>query len=271
MRAYTGKIQGVIFDWAGTLVDHGSFAPTMVFIEGFRTFGVEITIEEARQPMGKPKRDHVAAVLAMPSVVERWRVAHGRVPIEKDIDAVYADFIPRQLGVIASYSDPIAGVVEMLAALRMRGVKIGSCTGYTRAMMETLLPAAQAHGCILDSVVTPDEVPAGRPAPYMIYANALQLGIAPLSALVKVGDTPIDIEEGLNAGTWTVGVALTGNALGLRVDEWANLDAETRARLHQASYASLYAAGAHFVIDSAAELLPILDWIDGRLARGEQP
>ncbi|MDZ4763947.1 MAG: phosphonoacetaldehyde hydrolase [Chloroflexota bacterium] len=271
MRATMGKIQGVIFDWAGTTIDYGSFAPTMVFIDGFRAFGIDITMAEARQPMGKHKRDHIAEVLSMPAVAERWRSVRGRTPTDADIDAVFADFIPRQIEVIAQYSDPIVGVIAMITNLRARGIKIGSCTGYTRAMMDALIPSARAKGYEPDAVVTPDEVPAGRPAPYMIYQNAIQLGVYPLAALVKVGDTPIDIDEGLNAGVWTVGVALTGNAVGLRADEIAALDAETLHTKRQAAQATLSAAGAHYVIDSAAELISIIDDIERRMVQGEQP
>lgn len=146
MRPYTGQLRGVIFDWSGTTVDCGCFAPTMVFVEAFQSRGVEITIEEARRPMGRFKRDHIQAIMQMPEVSERWRSVHGRLPNDDDMQMLYEDFIPRQMKTIADYSDPIPGVVETVADLRARGLKIGSCTGYTREMMEALLPVVRAKG-----------------------------------------------------------------------------------------------------------------------------
>lgn len=270
-RRYTGRLQGVIFDWAGTTVDHGCFAPTMVFVQGFQAHGVEITLAEARAPMGLHKRDHIAAVLSMPRVQAAWQAAHGAPPTDADVQTIYDEFVPRQTEIIAQYSTPIPGVVETVAALRERGLKIGSCTGYVQPMMEALLPAAAEQGYAPDVVVTSDQVPAGRPAPWMALSNAMQMNAFPLESLVKVGDTVTDIEEGLNAGMWTVGVAKTGNELGMSAQQVAELDEATlRARLAPI-YARLYRAGAHFVIDGVADIVPVLDAIDTWLARGERP
>jgi phosphonoacetaldehyde hydrolase len=270
-RTQKSTIAAVIFDWAGTLVDYGCFAPTMVFVEGFRRFGVDITLAEARAPMGLHKRDHIAAVLAGERVAAAWAAVHGAPPSDADVQRIFDDFAPRQIAVIARYATPIPGIVEMLAALRARGIKIGSCTGYTRPMIDALLPAATAHGVVVDASVTPDEVPAGRPAPFMIYQNALALAAAPLWTMIKVGDTPSDMEEGRNAGMWTVGVAATGNELGMTAEEAVALPtADLRARLAPI-YERLYAAGAHVVIDSAAELMGVVDVIEARMAAGEKP
>jgi phosphonoacetaldehyde hydrolase len=270
-RTPTRTIATVIFDWAGTLVDYGCFAPTMVFVEGFRRFGVDITVAEARAPMGLHKRDHIAAVLAGERVAAAWAAVHGALPTDADVQRIFDDFAPRQIAVIARYAMPIPGIVEMLAGLRAQGIKIGSCTGYSRPMMDALLPAAAAHGVMVDVSVTPDEVPAGRPAPFMIYQNALALAAAPLWTMIKVGDTPSDMAEGRNAGVWTVGVAQTGNELGMTVDAVAALPAaDLRARL-ASIYERLYAAGAHVVIDSAAELMEAVEVIEGRMAAGEKP
>jgi phosphonoacetaldehyde hydrolase len=264
------SLSAVIFDWAGTTIDHGCFAPTMVFVEGFRAFGIDITLDEARAPMGLHKRDHIAAVLAQPRVAAEWARVYGTAPTDGDVQRIFDDFAPRQIAVIAQYATPIDGVVGMVAALRERGIKIGSCTGYTRPMIDALLPAAAAQGYAPDATVTPDEVAAGRPAPYMIYQNALLLGVYPLWSMVKVGDTPSDMVEGRNAGVWTVGVAQTGNELGMTAAEVASLPpAELQARLTPI-YERLYAAGAHYVIDSAADLIGVIDAIELRLAAGEK-
>lgn len=270
-RSQPTTLQGVILDWAGTTVDYGCFAPVAVFLEIFKAQGVEITPAEARAPMGLFKRDHIQAILHLPGVIARWSAAHGRPPEERDVDALYAAFGPRQLEVLIQYGELIPGVAATIAALRERGLKIGSTTGYTRVMMAVLMPEAKRQGYLPDALVCPDDVPAGRPAPWMIFQNAMKLGIYPMAALVKIGDTLVDIDEGLNAGTWTIGLAKTGNALGLREDAVEALPPEALAEQLAPIRAAFTAAGAHYVIDSLADVLPIVDTINARLAAGERP
>jgi len=268
---YRGALQGIVLDWAGTTIDYGCIAPTLVFVEVFGAHGVEVTLDEARGPMGMAKRDHIRAVLELPRVAQAWQAAHGQAPDEAVLDGLYAEFVPRQMQTILQYSELIPGVVETIAALRARGLKIGSCTGYTRAMMDALAPIAAQAGYAADCIITPQDVSQGRPSPYMIYANALHLGIYPLSAIVKVGDTVVDIEEGRNAGCWTVGLALTGNEVGLSQAEWAALPPEQAQARLDAARRRLHEAGAHYVIDSLSDILPIMDAIEARLSAGEQP
>jgi len=272
-RPYTGQLKGVIFDWAGTTVDHGCFAPTMVFVEGFRAHGIEITLAEARQPMGKHKRDHIAEVLFMPRVSQQWRLLYGRMPTDADVQVIFEEFIPRQIAVIADYARPMQGVVETINHLKSQGVKIGSCTGYTRAMMDALLPIAHSAGYVPDCVVTGDDVPHGRPTPWMAIQNAMNLNLYPFESIVKVGDTVTDIEEGLNAGMWTVAVAQTGNEMGLNESELAHADPTWLEARTAIIHEKLYGAGAHYVINRVGmeELLPVLDDIEARLSQGERP
>lgn len=270
-RSYRGPLQGVILDWAGTTIDYGCFAPAVVFVEVFKQQGVEITVAEARGPMGKYKRDHIREITRMPGVAARWQAAHGRPATEVDVDVMFTEFIPRQIDVIGQYATLIPGVKETIAAYRARGLKIGSCTGYTAAMMERVTALAAQQGYMADALVCPDGLPGGRPAPWMAFHNAQQLGIYPMEALVKIGDTVPDIEEGLNAGTWTIALAKTGNELGLSRDEVAALDPVNLAARLAAVYGTLHRAGAHYVVDSLADTLPVLDRIEERLARGEKP
>jgi len=214
-RAYAGKLQGVVLDWSGTTLDYGCFAPTVVFVQLFKAQGVEISLEEARRPMGAYKRDHIAQILQMPEVAARWEAAQGHPPKDNDVQTLYEAFIPRQIETIVDYADLITGVKETVEAFHRQGLKVGSCTGYTRAMMAPLLPEAKKRGYEPDAVVCPDEVSGGRPAPWMCYLNAMKLGIYPMEALVKIGDTLVDMAEGLNAGMWTIGLAKTGNELGM--------------------------------------------------------
>jgi phosphonoacetaldehyde hydrolase len=266
-----GPIKAVIFDWAGTTVDHGSIAPVMAFIETFHQQGVAISVEQARGPMGMHKLDHIRAIADLPAVAERWKEVHGRLPDESDVAAMYQTFIPLQLKVLADYADPIAGAVETVNHVRTRGIKIGSTTGYNRQMMDVLLPEAARRGFVPDSIVCVSDVPAGRPEPWMALRSAMEMRVYPPALVVKVGDTAPDIDEGLNAGMWAVAVALTGNELGLTATGLAGLPpAELEARRMRA-HRRLSDAGAHYVIDGIWELPTILDEIDARLAAGELP
>lgn len=270
-RTYRGPLQAAIFDWAGTTVDYGCMAPAAVFMQVFAERGLTVTVEQARGPMGLMKRDHIRLITELAPVAAQWQTAFGRPCNVADIDALYEDFIPRQLAILADYAEPIPGAVETVAALRARGLRIGSTTGYNRAMMELLAPEAARRGFAPDAWVCSTDVPAGRPAPWMIFQNAQRLGVYPLEAIVKVGDTVPDIEEGLNAGCWTVGVALTGNEVGLTEAQVRALpEADRTARLAVAR-GRLWQAGAHYVIDSVSELEPVIAAINTRLASGERP
>ena len=264
-------VKAVIFDWAGTVVDHGSLAPMGAFVETFAGFGVEVTVEEARGPMGMAKRPHIAALMALPRVAGAWADRHGGPPSEADVDAIYDVFVPKNVAVAARMSPVIPGVAATVAALRAEGVKVGSTTGYTRAIMAEILPGAALGGFSPDSLVCTGDTAEGRPTPLMVYRTLLDLGVWPAWSAVKVDDTEVGIAEGLNAGCWTVGVAVTGNVFGLSETDTAALSPADFARRRAAASAKLAGAGAHHVVDGVADLLPVIAAIEGRLARGERP
>ncbi len=270
-RSYRGPLRAVIFDWAGTTVDYGSRAPAGVFCEVFRRHGVEITVEEVREPMGTHKRVHLERLLAMPAVARRWQAAQGRPSDPHDLDRLFAEFVPLQLSCLAEHADLVPGCLETVAAIRGRGLRIGATTGYDAEMMAVLLPEAKRRGYQPDAAVCGSDVPAGRPAPWMCFENAKRLGTYPMEAMVKVDDTVPGIEEGRNAGMWTVGVAKTGNELGLSEAEIARLSSAEYAQRIERAYARLAVAGAHYVVDGIADLLSCLDDIEDRLSRGERP
>ena len=137
--------------------------------------------------------------------------------------------------------------------------------------MDLVLATAAGQGYSPDCSITPDEVGAGRPFPWMIFANAIRLQVEPLEAIVKIGDTVVDIEEGLRAGVWTVGVARTGNMIGLSAENLAMLPREQQTTRLEEACAQLEAAGAHYVIDSVADCEPVIDAIESRLKRGDHP
>ena len=252
-------LQAVLFDWAGTTIDYGSRAPMEVFLEIFRRRDVQITLAEARGPMGKAKRDHIAALLQVPRIAQAWCARFGREPGDADVESMYEEFLPLQRATLARGIEIIPGVLEAVGELRRRGLKIGSTTGYTRGLMEVVVPLAAAGGYQPDVVVCADDVPADRPAPWMNFRAAEQLGVYPMSSVVVVDDTPVGIEAGLNAGALTVGVSQTGNALGLPAAETAALPAAELSAALARIEREFRAIGAQHVIRSVADLPELLD------------
>jgi phosphonoacetaldehyde hydrolase len=270
-KPYTGTLKAVIFDWAGTTIDYGCFAPVAVFIEVFRRQGIEISIAQARAPMGLEKKDHIRAIAQQPEVSACWRAAKGRACDETDVEAMYRDSLELQYASVLEYAELIPGTLDTIHYCRAQGLKIGTSTGYNRTIMNKLLSVAAYRGYIPDAALCPSDVAAGRPAPWMIFQNAMQLGVYPMPAVVKVGDTLPDIEEGLNAGVWTIGVSQTGNELGLSQAEVKKLTEDELAARLAPIETRLRDAGAHYVARSIAEVPAILDDIETRLQTGEQP
>ena len=264
-------LKAVILDWAGTVVDHGSRAPMGAFVRAFAEFGVQISVADARGPMGMAKRDHIRAVGRSPAVAEAWRRARGHAFAEADIDAIFAVFEPMNVASVRDHADLIPGAAGALAEIRRRGLHVGSTTGYTRPIMAELLPIAAARGYAPEITVCAGDLPEGRPSPLMMWHAMAAMGVWPAWTVVKVDDTPPGIGEGLAAGCWTVGVALTGNIAGLSADELAALDERERGALRARATAAMRDAGAHLVIDGIADLPRALDEIEARLASGQRP
>lgn len=258
------KIKAVVFDWAGTTVDFGSFAPMGVFIKAFAQFGIEVSIAQARAPMGAPKWDHIRALMDMPGIAAQWQAKYGAHPSDADVTRVYEVFVPMNETVAADYADLVPGCKDAVAALRAKGLKIGSTTGYTRSIMERVLPVAAAQGYAPDTLVCSDDLAEGRPGPLGMYQCMVDLVVYPPAAIVKVDDTAPGILEGVAAGCITVGVALSGNAVGKTPAELAAMPPDAVDALRQHATRLLRAAGADHVIDTVADLPPLIDALDRR-------
>ena len=265
------RLEAVIFDWAGTTVDHGSLAPVRAVTELFHLHSIPLSDEDARKDMGIFKRDHIRNVLAMPHVLERWREVTGGGPDERDVTQLFAEFQPLQMRTLEEYSQVIDGVPEVVERVRGRGLRIGSTTGYTRPMLDILVKHAAAQGYRSDRALCPDDVPGGRPHPWMCLQLAIELGLSAVWKAAKIGDTVSDIAEAHNAGMWAIGVAATGNEIGLSATDLAGLTHDERSRRIEGARIRLLEAGAHYVIDSVAGCEPVLDEIDRRIAAGDHP
>lgn len=268
---FTGPLQLAVLDLAGTVLDFGSRAPAGAFVQLFARFGVRISEAQARGPMGMQKRDHIVALCGLLVVQQQWQAATGRAITETDIENLYKAFIPLQLSVLPQYTQLIPGALETVAAMRQRGLRIGLTTGYNRLMLECVRAAAAVQGLRGDVVLCSADTPVGRPAPWMALECARQLNVFPPSACIKIGDTLVDIEEGRNAGMWSVGVTVTGNMLGLSLEAWNTLDRRRQEVHRQAAAKAMLKAGAHAAVDSIGDCLKVVDSINSLMSQGQGP
>lgn len=256
------KIEIVIFDWAGTTIDYGCFAPLNVFIEIFREEGIEITVEEARRPMGLLKIDHIKALLEMPRINDLWEKKFNKKWDEKDINKLYSNFEKKLFENLEKYTDPIPGVLDLIKRLREKNIKIGSTTGYTREMMNIVMPAAKNKGYEPDYCITATETVKGRPFPNMIFENIKELEGSSVKNVVKVGDTISDLKEGLNSGVWTIGVIKGSSELGFNEEEIKNISLEELELKMKKVREKMLQNGAHFVIDEIGKLDEVIKEIE---------
>ena len=253
------KAEAVIFDWAGTTVDYGCFAPVQVFTEVLKNAGVEPTMEEVREPMGMLKWAHIRTMLEMPRIKEAWKELYGREPEDADADKMYESYEPSLLGILDQYSDPKPYVLETVKALRDKGIKIGSTTGYTDVMMQVVVPKAKELGYEPDCWFSPDSTGGkGRPYPYMIFRNMEELNVSAVDKVIKVGDTISDIREGKNAGVFTIGILEGSSLVGLSQAEYESLPEEEKEKVLKEAEEKYKEAGADAVV---RDIRGILEYI----------
>jgi phosphonoacetaldehyde hydrolase len=272
-RGYRGKVKGLVLDWSGTTADAYVLAPAVVFVEVFKKHGVEISMLEARGPMGLRKDLHIKELTKVPEIRERWKGVHEKYPDDGDVDKMFEDFVPMQLDCLQKYTSLLPGVAETTQKFQKEGIKIGSSTGFVRSMVDVLEADAKKQGYVPDASVAGDEVIHGaRPKPFMVYRNLDLMDISPIQSVVKVDDTISGIGEALEAGCWGVGIARYSNYMNVdTLEQGENLSKEEIARRLAITRDILQKAGAHYVIDTFDQLIDVIKDVNKRLARGEKP
>ncbi|MBS7009610.1 phosphonoacetaldehyde hydrolase [Anaerostipes sp.] len=252
-------IEAVIFDWAGTTVDYGCFAPVQAFAEVFKHFGVEPTMDEVREPMGMLKIDHIRTMLSMPRIHGLWVKEHGTRPGEDDVKQMYDLFESKLMDILDQFTKIKPYVLETVNMLREKGIKIGSTTGYTDAMMEVVAKGAKEQGYEPDAWFSPDSAGGiGRPYPYMIFKNLEALKVSSVKNVVKIGDTVSDIKEARHAGVISVGVVEGSSEMGMTEEEYAELTDSQKEMACRKVKETFKNAGAHYVIKNMSELSELL-------------
>jgi phosphonoacetaldehyde hydrolase len=252
----------VVFDWTGTLIDHGGVAPVRAMMATFGHNGVALTSGQARSGIGLRKREHIESILRIPDVLRKFRGVHGRAPGRDDIDALLTAYLPEELNAIRRYGQLIDGAAASVDVLRKRGIAIATTTGYCRDAAELVLECARQQGFAPDYAVCADDVLAARPTPFMVHACMQALQVERPREVLVVGDPLLGSVADCH---WTrVGVAASGNEVGLANSEWGALShAERNAWLANA-HGTLRDAGADFVIDTLQELPLVVSHIEER-------
>ncbi|MEK5507604.1 HAD hydrolase-like protein [Paenibacillus sp. FSL P4-0113] len=254
-------IQAVIFNLESTLLDPGGRGLTQGMRDIFRWKGIQVTEEQVSHGRGMPIRDHIANVLGLSEVRKKWLECFGAHPGRVDIEHIYLELVPVLRSLIQG-AEPAIGIDRALQELQDRRIQSGATASCPMEMLSHVFTPAQSP-YTLDCMVAPCEVSQGRPYPWMIYEIAHRLQVFPLSDIVKVGDTVADMQEGRNAGVWTIGV-LNHNESVTTVAQTTSHEAEDRVaeeRRRQSVY-GLKRAGAHIVMNSVADLPRILREIE---------
>lgn len=256
------KVNLVVLDLAGTIVDYGSCAPAGTFISLFKKYDINVTSQQARQPMGLDKKSHIKTLLQMPEINEQWVYKHQNNWDDADLDIMYQEFILMQLEQLPLHSKIISGTLEVIEYLRCRQIKIAVTTGYNRQMMQVVLDHLKQQGFEPDFAVCSEDVESGRPQPDMLHKCMEYFGVEDKRSVIKAGDTIADIQAGINAGVWTVGVVKHGNCVGLSAEQINSLNDDELKKLIDQARQQLFAAQANYVIETIAELKNVVDKID---------
>lgn len=194
-------IELAVFDIAGTTVEEHS-AVYVALREAVEAAGGTPSSQDIEDWMGASKREAITGMLTD---------ASGVAPESAAVEKAFDDFRSRlDAAYRAVPPTPIPGVPEVLAGLRQRGIKVVLSTGFDREVTDNLLGVLGWDSSVLDGVVCIDDVPVGRPAPYLIHQAMQRTGVQDVRSVLVAGDTARDLQAGTNAGAGIVIGVLTG-------------------------------------------------------------
>lgn len=226
MTRYRGPIRLAILDISGTVCDGPQDlrhlypnddglavkGPVIVFEKMFQKYKMDVDWATIRKPMGKFKKEHLRDILEIPEVSEQFEHKHHRPWRESDVDEMFDVFRPEmaRVAVTDDLIRPFDGVKDAIDQLRFAGITVGCDTGYSKEACEAIYAAlAERHGITFDVVADSENV-RGRPTPFLVYDCMNKMNVYPPAAVVKADDIKAGIQEGANAGAWTVGLYATG-------------------------------------------------------------
>ena len=198
------SIELVVFDMAGTTVsDKGNVND--FFRDAFLNAGMEVDAADVDGVMGYRKKE------AIEIIVKKYKP--GSENDADFIDGIHEDFTKQMVNFYETNEglSPLPFAEKVFRELQENKIKVALNTGFTRAITAPILKRlGWDQAAFIDEVICSDEVPEGRPHPYMIEKLMKDLGIGHAENVAKVGDTKVDIEEGRNTGCGIVIAVTTG-------------------------------------------------------------
>lgn len=259
------KIEAVILDWSGTIIDYGCMATEEIYRDIFKEFGIELTTREIRNKMGIEKVDHIRAILESDRISKLWFENTGMEPNEGDVRELNRHFEAQIFDKLAKYCQPKEYVKQTLITLRESGIRIGSTTSYSTEVMDFLTKLVSQKGVNIDCWINAEQVKGqGRPHPYMIFKNMEKMGVSSVHNVIKVGDTVNDIKEGYNAGVVTVGVIDGSSEIGLSQSEFDSLNEQDKKEARKNVADKFKKAGADYVMNDFRTLPYIVSQIENK-------
>lgn len=279
IRPYNGKIKTIILDNSGTFIDPYVIAPVKAFQETFKKFKINISSDECRKPMGIRKDLHICEILKNTRVKDEWNKIYGRNYDKNDIQNIYNELIPTQIEILHNYCNLLPKVPETIEMIKNMNIKIGTTTGFNRKMMDIILNNMNKKNIHFDFTVAGDdfnsnEIHLGtRPLPFMIYKNLFNLNSTPIESVIKIDDTIPGIQEGLNAGCWTIAIADYSNYMNINsMEEWNSMSSKEQMERKIFSRNKLHLeSGCHYVIHEFDDIIYVIDDINNRLSNNEKP
>jgi len=197
------NLRAVIFDIAGTTVSDKGFVKE-AFTRSFQKNGFSISGYEADAVMGYKK------ITAIQMIVDQNNLQWDNQMIQK----VHHDFSDEMKNIYSEVDVlPLPGVIETFEWLQSRNIPFGLNTGFTRDITDALLNRLHWNETnYAKYTICSDEVPEGRPAPFMIQRLLEYFDVENASECIKVGDTEVDILEGKNSGCKYVIALTTGSS-----------------------------------------------------------
>ncbi len=259
------KIEAVILDWSGTIIDYGCMATEEIYRDIFKEFNIDLTTKEIRTKMGIEKVDHIRAILESDRISKLWLKNTGMEPNEGDVRELNRHFEAKIYDKLIKYCQPKEYVKQTLIKLRESGIRIGSTTSYPTEVMEFLTKLVEKKGISVDCWINAEQVKGqGRPHPYMIFKNMEKMGVSSVHNVIKVGDTVNDIKEGYNAGVVTVGVIDGSSEIGLSQSEFEALSEEYKKSARKKVADKFKKAGADYIMNDFRTLPYIVSQIENK-------
>tara|TARA_E500000178_G_scaffold109397_1_gene109133 strand:- start:425 stop:1216 length:792 start_codon:yes stop_codon:yes gene_type:complete len=261
----TKKIEAIVFDLAGTIIDFGSLAPSKVLIHIFNKFGITISRKEAVGPMGIEKRAHISQLINSKKISLFWKKKYNKKPGKQEIDKLFKLFNPELKKIIKHHSKLISGCKKTINFLKRKKIKLAVNTGYSEEILKIILSELKKQGFYPDISYSSSHANIGRPSAEIIYKIFSELNITMGSNCIKVDDTIPGLLEGVNAGMWVVGVIFSGNEFGKTEVEFNKLSSKDKIIFRKRVTNKFKRIGAHYVIDTIKDLPKTIELIDSRI------